>query len=56
MTDSVRVAAELAISYAVKKADGNPDKLSGYFLEAMTSISQRLDEIDIKLKDFEAKL
>ena len=55
MTDSVRVAAELAMRYAVKISE-NPDDLAGNFTVALKKVSFKLDEIETALSELENKI
>lgn len=55
MTDSVKVAADLAMQYAVKISE-NPKVLAANFTVALKEVSFKLDEIETALSELENKI
>ena len=55
MTDSVKVATDLAMQYAVKISE-NPDDLAGNFTVTLKKVSFKLDEIETALSELENKI
>ena len=55
MTDSVKVATDLAMQYAVKISE-NPKVLAANFTVALKEVSFKLDEIETALSELENKI